>query len=497
MENNTSKVASGLFWSYGERIFGQLVSLIVSIILARLLTPENYGVISILMIFISFCDAIVTGGFGNAIVQKKDADELDANTMLCCSMTASAVLYGILFFAAPYVAVFYRTDIICPLLRVLGLRVLIFGLNTMQHAWIQKKMQFRKFFISSFFGTVISAVVGITLAYFGAGPWALVAQTMTDSILDAVILLFTCDWRPKLQFSLERAKSLLGYGGKVLLTTMVFTIGNDLRSLIVGRRFGPADLAFYDQGYKFPNLLVTNINSSVTSVMFPVLSQNQDNPERLKQLTRQTIRIGFYVLTPVLIGLIAVADSFVCAILSEKWAPCVPYMRVFTLIFLVRPFSGTVHQTILSVGRSDVILKIITTTTILSLAALFYAVFVLESVIWITYGRLIAEGINLSMFCYNSKKLLGYKFKEQLQDVIPNVLLAGIMGILTYFLKFLPMNYLLILVLQVLFGVAFYVLASWLLQAESFVFLVTSLGEHISSPKVHRILQKLVRAKSA
>ena len=239
-----------------------------------------------------------------------------------------------------------------------------------------------------------------------------------------------------------------------------------------------------------------NINSSITSVMFPVLAQNQDNPERLKQLTRRTIKIGFYLLTPVLVGLIAVADSFVCAILSEKWMPCVPYLRVFTLIFLVRPFSSTCHQTILSIGRSDVILKIITTTTVLSLLALFYSVFILESILWIAYGRLIAEGINLTMFCLYSRKLFSYQFNEQLQDMIPSLVLASIMGLLTYCIHFLPMGNLLTLIVQVLFGVAFYILTSWLLQPEPFVYLIHMLCERMPNNAVKRILLKMVRNKA-
>lgn len=254
MESNKHKVASGLFWSYGERIFAQLVSLIVSIILARLLSPENYGVISIVMIFITFCDAIVTGGFGNAIVQKKEADELDVNTMFCCSMAVSALLYGIIYVAAPWIAGFYSMDIICPILRVLGLRLLISGVNSIQRAWIQKRMLFRQFFIATSFGTALSAVVGIGLAYLGAGAWALVAQYLTNSFVDTTVLFFTNDWRPKLQFSLARARALLAYGWKVLLTTIVFTIESNLRSLIIGKKFGSADLAYYDQGNKFPKI---------------------------------------------------------------------------------------------------------------------------------------------------------------------------------------------------------------------------------------------------
>jgi len=495
MKNNKNSVASGLFWSYGERFFTQLVALVVSIILARLLSPENYGVISIVMIFISFCDAIVAGGFGNAIVQKKDADELDVNTMFCCSMAVSLLLYGVLYWGAPAIADFYQTDSICPILRVLGLKLLISGMNNIQTAWIQKQMLFRKFFIASSFGTVLSAVAGIGLACFGMGPWALVAQYLTNSFVDTIILQFTNDWHPKLQFSYARAKALLSYGTKVLLTTIVFTVESHLRSLIIGKKFGSADLAYYDQGKRFPTLLVSDIYSSLSTVIFPVLSQSQDNLEQLKQLFRKTIRIGIYLLSPLLIGLIAVADSFIGAISSEKWMPCVPYLRILTLIYLPRPFSSTCQQSILSVGRSDVYLKIISTTTVVSLLTLVYAVFSLESVLWIALGRLFAEGVNMCLFSRYARKLFDYRIKDQLRDVLPGCLLAGVMGVLTYSIPILSNSYWLTLILQILFGATFYILASWLLQIDSFVYLIRMLCEKFPGNAVTVSLGKLIRTK--
>ena len=497
MESNKHKVASGLFWSYGERIFAQLVSLIVSIILARLLSPENYGVISIVMIFITFCDAIVTGGFGNAIVQKKEADELDVNTMFCCSMAVSALLYAAIYLAAPWIAEFYSMGIICPILRLLGLRLLISGVNSIQRAWIQKRMQFRQFFIATSFGTALSAVVGIAMAYCGAGVWALVAQYLTNSFVDTTVLFFTNDWRPKLQFSFARARALLSYGWKVLLTTIVFTIESNLRSLIIGKKFGSADLAYYDQGNKFPNLLVTNINSTISNVMFPVLSESQDDPERLKQITRRAVRIGTYLLAPLLIGLVAVADTFVCAILSDKWVPCIPYLRILTLMYLAAPFTTTCHQAILSVGRSDLVLKIMVTINSLAIGALLYAVFVLESVLCIACSALAIQCVSLLLFAVFSKKIISYGFREQLRDLLPSLLLSGSMGLLAYMIQYLPLGDLFALVLQILFGILFYVLGSCILQLEPFVYLVRMLGEKIPGNTVKGILLKMIRSESA
>lgn len=477
MDSSKQKVAGGLFWSYGERIMAQLVSLIVSIVLARLLDPENYGVISIVMIFITLCDAIVTGGFGNSIVQKKDADELDVNTMLICSVVTSFFLYVILFLAAPFIADFYQMEIIRPILRVLGLRLLISGVNSIQRAWIQKRMLFKRFFISTSFGTIISAVVGISMAYMGAGAWALVGQYLTNSFIDTVVLFITNDWRPKLQFSFDRAKQMLSYGWKVLLTTVVYTVEGDLRSLIVGKQFGSADLAYYDQGKKFPNLLVSNINTSISNVMFPVLSKNQDNRERMKAICRRSIKTSTYLLAPLLLGLIAVSNEFVRVILSDKWLPCVPFLQILTLVYLVRPLTTTDQQAIMSTGRSDLTLRIMIAVNVTDVILLLIAVFAMKSVIMIAVGALLTEVVSMALFMKYVKKCIGYTYLEQLSDIAPSLLLAISMGVIVYLVGKINVNVIIVLFLQVVVGAGYYLAMSCILHFEPFIYLVKMLKE--------------------
>lgn len=477
MDSSKQKVAGGLFWSYGERIMAQLVSLIVSIVLARLLDPENYGVISIVMIFITLCDAIVTGGFGNSIVQKKDADELDVNTMLICSVATSFFLYVILFLAAPFIADFYQMEIIRPILRVLGLRLLISGVNSIQRAWIQKRMLFKRFFISTSFGTIISAVVGISMAYMGAGAWALVGQYLTNSFIDTVVLFITNDWRPKLQFSFDRAKQMLSYGWKVLLTTVVYTVEGDLRSLIVGKQFGSADLAYYDQGKKFPNLLVSNINTSISNVMFPVLSKNQDNRERMKAICRRSIKTSTYLLAPLLLGLIAVSNEFVRVILSDKWLPCVPFLQILTLVYLVRPLTTTDQQAIMSTGRSDLTLRIMIAVNGTDVILLLIAVFAMKSVIMIAVGALLTEVVSMALFMKYVKKCIGYTYLEQLSDIAPSLLLAISMGVIVYLVGKINVNVIIVLFLQVVVGAGYYLAMSCILHFEPFIYLVKMLKE--------------------
>ena len=309
------------------------------------------------------------------------------------------------------------------------------------------------------------------------GAWALVAQYLTNSFIDTTVLLITNDWKPRLQFSWVRAKNMLSYGWKVLVTTVVYTIEGDLRSLIIGKKFGSADLAYYDQGKKFPNLLVTNINTSISNVMFPVLSENQNDLIRLKQMCRRAVRVGIFLLSPLLIGLIGVADTFVVAVLSAKWVPCIPFLRILTLVFLVRPFTTTCQQSILSVGRSDVTLKIEILVNAVAIGILFYSVFILESVIGIAIGTLFAEGVSMVMFMYYENKIIRYSYKEQLQDLLPSLTMSTLMGGFVYLLHFLPLHEGLVLIIQIVIGAAFYLLVSYAIKFEPFIYLIKMVRE--------------------
>lgn len=467
-----SKVTSGLFWSYGERITAQLISLLVSVILARLLEPENYGVISIVMIFITLCNALTTGGFGNALVQKKNPDDLDFSTVLVISLAGSSLLYVLLFACAPWIADFYNMPQLVPVLRVLGIRVIISGVNSVQHAHVQKDMAFKKFFFSTLLGTAVSAVVGIVMAHMGFGVWALVAQYLTNSTINMIVLHLTNKRGIGLRFSLARAKGLFSYGWKVWLTTIVYTIEGNIRSLIIGKKFGSADLAFYDQGKKYPELIVTNINSSISKVMFPALSGCQDDLPRMKQLCRRAVRVGVFVLAPALIGLIAVADTFVEVFLTVKWLPCVPFMRVLTIVFLVRPLTTTCQQSIMAIGRSDITLKIEIILNSLALVLLSVAVFVFESPILIAWSNVVTECVSLALFMFYTKKLIAYKHSEQLQDIFPAIALSCIMGGIVIMLSRILMNKMLLLLVQISVGALFYAVAAYLLKLDSMKYLV-------------------------
>lgn len=468
MDNNRTNIAIGLFWTYAERITAQCITLLVSVVLARLLDPEHFGTISIVMIFISFCDAFVNGGLGSSLVQKKNVDDLDFNTMLLCSLTISIILYTILFFCAPLIATFYNLPLLKPIIRVLGLRIPVSGVNSIQHAKIQKDFAFKKFFWATLIGTTISAIVGIYMAFVGFGVWAIVVQYLTNTTIDTVVLFLIHRWKVAFEFSFERAKILLGFGSKVMLTTIVYTIEGDIRSVIIGKVYGAEDLAFYDQGKRFPDMIVTSIISSISKVAFPALAKIQDEVIVFKGLCRNSIRISMYLLCPFLIGIIAVADKFVVVILTEKWMPCVPYLRILTLVFLFRPFTTICHQAILAKGKSNVILKIQIVINAFCIIFTCFAVFILNSILWIAWGTVITEIISLILFSVNSNRIIEYKFCEQIFDVIPAIVLSGFMGVIVFLVGRIPINQTVILIIQLIVGFIVYLLFSYVFKVKAF-----------------------------
>ena len=432
-KNGKSSVINGLFWSFGERITAQLVTTVVTIILARILDPSHYGVISIVTVFISLCNIFVTSGFGSAVVQKKEATDADFNTAFVISFSLSIILYVILFVTSPLIAEFYNMYELTAVIRVMGIRLIIASFNTIQHAYVQRQMKFKKFFFATLVGTIISAIVGILLAYFGFGVWALVAQYLTNTTIDTIALRFVCDWKVKIEFDKDKAKSLFSFGSKVLCTELIYTLEGDIRSLIVGKVFGPSDLAYYDQGKKYPSLFVTNISSSINKVMLPAFSKEQDNKEKLKDMLRKSIRIGVFILAPLLIGFALVSNNFILLLLTEKWLPAVPFIQVFCIVYLTRPLESACHQALLAIGDSGLVMKIMLGINALALLTVFIAVFAFKSVFMIAIGSLFSTLISIFLFMFMTYKKIGYSPKEQIKDVLPSLMLSFVMGIFVYF----------------------------------------------------------------
>lgn len=462
------KVLSGLIWKFGERIGAQVVSFVVSIILARLLLPEDYGVVAMITIFIEIANVFVVSGFGQSLIQKKNADQLDFSSVFYFSVTMSWFLYAIVFFCAPLAASFYEEPILTPILRVMALKLPLAGVNSVQQAYVQKHMMFKRFFFSTLIGTVGSAVVGIAMAYQGFGAWALVAQYLFNSAMDTLVLWVTVKWRPILKFSGRRMKEMFGFGWKMLMSELINTTYKQVRGLVIGKLYTSKDLAYYNQGQKLPNVIVTNINSSIGSVLFPAMTTKQDDKEGLKQMVRLSIQVGSYIMWPLMIGLVVVAEPVVSLVFSDRWLPCVPFMQIACLQFALEPVQTANIQAVkaLGKGRTMLIMEIVKKGFgLLTLAAVMW-----QGVMWIAWTGMLVTFFAALVNSTPNRRYLGYTYREQLADLIPSIVLAVAMGLVVYGIGFLPLGRLPLLVIQIMAGAVVYLLLSWMFKISSFVY---------------------------
>ncbi|MCM1262175.1 MAG: lipopolysaccharide biosynthesis protein [Butyrivibrio sp.] len=471
-ENLKEKTIKGFVWAYSERFAAYVIQMLVSIILARLIEPEHYGIISIVTVMITFADIFVSSGFGTSLVQKQDADELDFNTAFTCGFIMSCILYGILFISAPYIEKFYKMSELSIVIRIMAIRLPIASINTIQHAKIQKNMEFKKFFFSTLIGTLISAVVGIVLALMGFKIWALVGQYLTNSIIDTIVLLLACRWFPKLQLSISRAKKIMGFGWKVLAQNLIFTLTGNIQTLVIGKRFSSAELAFYDNGVKIPSAVLSNIYGTVGKVIFPALSSIQDDYVKRKNIIRQAVQLCTFILSPVAVGLLVTAEPVITLLYTDKWLPCVPFLQIYCLRFLSRPLTTIAQSATMSVGRSDIILKMEVILNICLFSTLFVAVYIFNSVNMIAWGGVIEAGLAVILHTMNLKRIIGYTYKEQMRDTLPSYLSGLIMGIFVYCERAFINNTAVLLFVQCCTGIIVYVGLAYVINRNSILYIM-------------------------
>lgn len=483
MEKKSTKknVLSAIIWKFMERAGVQGVQFLLQIILARLLTPKEYGIISLITVFIILANVFIQSGFNTALIQKRDVKEEDFSTVFYISIIVAIILYIILFFSAPFIADFYHIRELTYVLRVLAI-ILFFGaFNSIQNAIISRTMQFKKLFVSSVISMIISGSIGILLAYLGFGVWALVAQQLINQISITIILWFTLKWRPRLVFSLNRVKCLFSYGWKILVSSLIETLYMNLRSLIVGKVYTSEMLAFYNRGEQFPQVIVSTINGSIQSVMLPALSAEQDNKVIVKKLVRRSIVTSSFLIFPLMIGLAVTAEPLIKIVLTDKWLECVPFMQIFCLTYALWPIHTANLQAINALGRSDIYLKLEIIKKVVGISILLISVF--YGVYAIALGGLVAGIISSFINSYPNLKLLDYSYREQLKDILPSLLLSIIMGGLVYSILFLNMNPYITLVIQVLFGVFIYILLAIIFKLECFEYLIKMLISILNNKK--------------
>lgn len=467
---SSTNVITNFFWRFLERCGAQGVTFIVSIVLARLLDPTVYGTVALVTIFTTIMQVFVDSGMGNALIQKKDADDLDFSSVFYFNMAMCSVLYLIMFFAAPFIASFYRMPELTAIVRVLSFVVVISGVKNVQQAYVSRHLMFKRFFFSTLGGTIGAAVIGIAMAYLGFGVWALVAQMLFNAAVDTTILWITVKWRPKKMFSFQRLKSLFSYGWKLLASSLIDTVYNDLRQLIIGKKYSSGDLAYYNQGKKFPQLIVTNINTSIDSVLLPTMSKAQDDMAAVRSMTRRAIKTSTFLMMPAMIGLAVCAEPLVQLILTEKWLPCVLFLRIFCITYAFYPIHTANLNAIKAMGRSDLFLKLEIIKKTVGIIAILITMWI--SVQAMAYSFLVTTILNQIINSWPNKKLLNYSYLEQVKDMMPQILLSLGMGAAIYAVSFLHLSASLTLLIQIPLGVLVYWSGSKIFRVESYTYII-------------------------
>lgn len=470
-DSMASKTFTNLLWKFAERIGAQGVKFIVSLVLARLLLPSDYGTIALISIFISIMNVFIESGLGTALIQKKDADDLDFSSVFYFNLMMCIILYLAMFFCAPLISSFYNNEELTPIIRVLSLTLIVSGLKNVQQAYVSRKMIFKKFFFATLGGTIGAAVLGIFLAYKGYGVWALVAQQLFNVTVDTFILWISVKWRPIFKFSIKRLKSLFSYGWKLLVSSLLHTVYMDIRSLIIGKKYSADDLAYFNKGAEFPTFITSNINASIDSVLLPVMSSAQSEVERVKLITRRSIMISSFLMWPLMLGLAGVAQNLIPLLITEKWLPCVPFLYIFCFNYGTEPLSTANLNAIRALGHSDYILKMEIIKKIIALAIVIAAV--PFGVMGIALSSTVYTFVSIFINTFPNKKLLNYSLWEMIKDVFPSFIISFIMFIIVFFMNYLPINSIILLVLQILVGAVFYISLAYFFKMEAFNYSIT------------------------
>lgn len=477
MDTNTrkQKLIFSLLWKYMERSGVQIAQFIIQIILARLLLPDDYGVVGLITIFLAIANVFVESGFNTALMQKKEVDDLDFSSVLSLSLIVSVILYVILFLAAPFISRFYGIDILVSVIRVLSITLIIGSLNSIQIAKVNREFRFKSLFYCSLISVALSGTIGIILAYFGYGIWALVFQQLLQKLFITLFLFYSLRWKPSLEISMNRIKPLFSFGSNLLVSNLINTIYLNLYGLIIGKVYSPTMLGYYNRAEQFPNILVYNICISIQSVMLPAMAKVQDRKDEVKSMVRRTLQLSSFIIFPMMFGLAACSELVIRVVLTEQWLPAVPFMQLLCLYYATYQIQTANLQAINAIGRSDIYLKIEIVKKVVGVIAILLG---LQFGIYMLVALQPILGV---IFClinaFPNRDLLNYSIKEQVSDLIKSLFTALLMFIIIIVIsKLLILNPILELFLCIILGATTYIFFSFIFKSEALFYFINLLN---------------------
>ena len=469
-----NKVLSSFIWKFLERFGTVGIQFILQIFLARLLSPEDYGAIALITVFITIANVFVQSGFNTALIQQKQVLEEDYSSVFWISMLVASVCYIFIFLFSPFIAEFYNMPILKSVLRVLALTLFFGAYNSIQVAKISREFKFKNLFFSSLIAIIISGVLGIVLALYKFGVWALVFQQLSNQLIISFVLYFRVNWKLKLMVNMDRVRVLFNFGSKLLLSSLIDVIYNNIYSLVIGKVYDSSTLGYYNRADQFPNLIVYNVNGSIQSVILPALSEYQDDKPKVKEMVRKAMSVSSFLVFPLMMGMAICAEPIVSLILTYKWLPCVPYLQILCLSYMLWPIHTANLQAINALGRSDIYLKLEVIKKIIGIISLLISL--PFGVIVMVYMKLVTGIISTFVNSYPNKKLLDYSYIHQIIDLLPALLLSIIMSIVVLgidsFLSYNSFSLTIRLVIDIVTGLFVYLIMAVITKNKNLLYFV-------------------------
>lgn len=465
-----TKTISGLFWTFSDLIMNQGVQFVIQVILARLLLPEDFGLIGMITVVISVSNSIIDSGFANALIREKDVTQKDYSTVFYFNLITSFVLYIILFFSAPFISNFFGEEKLVEILRILSLTLIVNSFGLVQRTMLTKKIDFKTQTKISVTASILSGIVGVIVAFIGFGVWSLVIRTLLMSLIQSILLYVYNKWIPSLEFDINSFKKFFKFGWKLLVSGLINTLYNNLYYLIIGKGFSALELGYYTNASKLKDTATQSITSAIQKVSYPVLSNINSDDAKLKSSYKKILKNAAFIIFPVIIGLASVANPLIRSLFGVKWINSIIYFEILCFEGMLYPIHA-INLNVLQVkGRSDLFLKLEIIKKAISLIIIGIVLIFRLGIIYLLWGAVLNSYIAYFINTYYTKDLINYPIKEQLKDIVPSFIISVIMGLIVYWIGMtLPMNNIIILIIQFITGIIIYILLNKIIKNEELI----------------------------
>lgn len=468
-----NKVINSFIWKFLERASTQIINLIIQVVLTRLIVPEDFGALALLIVFVNIANIFVQKGFSSSLIRKQEVTEEDSNTVFTVSMLISTILYSLLFLTAPSIAEIYSLPVLTGGLRIISVQFFFGSVYCVQNALLIREMRFKAIFVRGFISTIISGSVGITMAVRGYGLWALVIQSLLNQVLLCITAWFAVQWRPRFFFSKRSFYSVFSFGGKILLSELLSYGVESVRTLLIGGRYSEEMLSYYDRGQTYPATLMRGIYDTVSGVLLPHFSKEQDRGDALAKDVIVSISLAMFLVMPMFLGMAAVAPALIRLLLTEKWMKAVPYFILFSIYQVPYPIQGICRQAIYARGKSGYVLKMEIIKACLALVMLLIAL--PFGVMAIAVSALVTMYATTLINLMFAKKTVSFRFVDIGKKLWKTTFASVAMYVVVVSENMLGISPILMLFTQVFSGVAVYIMVSVVLKNENLQYLVNAI----------------------